>query len=42
MHSHLGVYSYPEDAHATQDGNEMTDPALPQIRALDAIGRERE
>jgi len=37
MHSHLGVYSYPEDAHATQDGNEMTNPALPQVRALDAL-----
>jgi hypothetical protein len=33
-----GVYSFPEDAHATQDGNEMTDPTLPQLRALDALG----
>jgi cytosine/adenosine deaminase-related metal-dependent hydrolase len=21
MHSHAGVYSFPEDAHATQDGS---------------------
>jgi imidazolonepropionase-like amidohydrolase len=40
MHSHLGVYSFPEDAHATQDGNEMTDPTLPQLRALDALDPE--
>ncbi|ELR24360.1 amidohydrolase domain containing protein [Acanthamoeba castellanii str. Neff] len=40
MHSHLGVYSFPEDAHATQDGNEMTGPTLPQLRALDALDPE--
>jgi hypothetical protein len=34
------VYSFPEDAHATQDGNEMTGPTLPQLRALDAIDPE--
>ena len=36
-----GVYSFPEDAHATQDGNEMTGPTLPQLRALDALGTPR-
>ncbi|PRP82373.1 amidohydrolase family protein [Planoprotostelium fungivorum] len=37
MHSHLGVYSYPEDSFGTQDGNEMTNPTFPQMRALDGL-----
>jgi len=37
MHSHLGVYSFPEDAFGTQDGNEMTGPTFPQVRALDGL-----
>lgn len=40
MHSHVGVYSFPEDAHATADGNEMTNPASPQVRSIDAITPE--
>jgi len=40
MHSHLGVYSYPEDAFGTQDGNELTWPTLPQLRAIDALDPE--
>jgi hypothetical protein len=35
--SHVGVYSNPQDVHATQDGNEMTNPAVPQVRAIDAF-----
>eukprot|EP00808_Paulinella_micropora_P001757 g39212.t1 len=38
LHSHLGVSSWP-DLDAT-DANEMTDPILPQVRALDAINPE--
>lgn len=30
LHSHLGVYSLPE-MRATQDGNEITNPAFPQV-----------
>ena len=37
MHSHLGVYSWPADLWATQDGNEMTNPIFPQARAIDAF-----
>ena len=37
MHSHLGVYSWPGDLWATQDGNEMTNPIFPQARAIDAF-----
>jgi imidazolonepropionase-like amidohydrolase len=36
-HSHLGVYSFPEDAWATQDGNELTAPVFPQLRAIDGL-----
>jgi imidazolonepropionase-like amidohydrolase len=35
-HSHLGVYSWPS-VPAHWDGNEMTAPATPQVRAMDAI-----
>jgi imidazolonepropionase-like amidohydrolase len=35
-HSHIGVYAYPAvEAHS--DGNEMTDPVTPHVRARDAI-----
>jgi len=37
MHSHLGVYSFPEDSTGTSDGNEMTNPTFPQLRAIDAL-----
>jgi len=37
MHSHLGVYSMPGDLQALQDGNEMTDPTTPFVRAIDAF-----
>ena len=37
LHSHIGVYSWPGDLWATQDGNEMTNPIFPQVRALDAF-----
>jgi len=40
VHSHSGVYSYPDDAHATSDGNEMTNPTFPQVRAIDAFDPE--
>lgn len=36
IHSHLGVYSVPlVDENA--DGNEMTDPVTPQVRAIDSF-----
>jgi imidazolonepropionase-like amidohydrolase len=35
MHSHIGVYSYP-DSFGTQDGNEMTNPVTPFMRVVDA------
>jgi hypothetical protein len=31
MHSHIGVYSYPEDVPMLADGNEMTNPIFPQV-----------
>ena len=34
-HSHAGVYGWPE-VWAREDGNEMTNPAFPQVRAIDA------
>lgn len=37
MHSHVGVNAFPNDAHATQDTNEMTNPDTPQVRVIDAI-----
>jgi imidazolonepropionase-like amidohydrolase len=40
MHSHAGVYSFPGDAQATQDGNEMTNPTFPAVRAIDAFDPE--
>jgi imidazolonepropionase-like amidohydrolase len=39
MHSHSGVYAWP-DIWATADGNEATDPVLPQVRAVDAFDPE--
>ncbi|OAD66860.1 hypothetical protein PHYBLDRAFT_98329, partial [Phycomyces blakesleeanus NRRL 1555(-)] len=36
MHSHLGVYSWPE-YDGTQDTNEMTEPLTPFVRSLDAF-----
>lgn len=39
MHSHLGVYAWPE-VWATEDGNEMTNPTFPQVRAIDAFDPE--
>jgi len=36
IHSHLGVYSVPGVAE-NEDGNEMTDPVTPQVRALDSF-----
>lgn len=35
-HSHLGVYPWP-DARAHEDGNEMTDPLTPHVRAEDGV-----
>ncbi len=37
MHSHVGVYSWPEDQFGNSDGNEMTSPVVPYMRARDAI-----
>lgn len=34
-HSHCGVYGWPE-VWAREDGNEMTNPAFPMARAIDA------
>ena len=36
IHSHLGVYSVPA-VEENADGNEMTDPVTPQVRALDSF-----
>jgi imidazolonepropionase-like amidohydrolase len=36
MHSHAGVYSYPS-TFGTDDGNEMTNPITPMVRAIDAF-----
>jgi len=36
IHSHLGVYSVP-DVPENQDGNEMTTPVTPGMRALDSF-----
>ncbi|MEW5900055.1 MAG: amidohydrolase family protein [Acidobacteriota bacterium] len=36
IHSHLGVYSVPE-VEENADGNEMTEPVTPQVRALDSF-----
>jgi imidazolonepropionase-like amidohydrolase len=38
-HSHIGVYSWP-DVPANDDGNEMTDPITPQVRAEDSFNSE--
>ncbi len=35
-HSHLGVYASPH-VRATADGNEMSDPTTPEVRAADAF-----
>ncbi len=35
-HSHIGIFGEPM-TEATVDGNEMTDPVTPHVRALDAI-----
>ena len=39
MHSHLGVYSAPA-ALAHDDGNEMTGPIMPMVRAIDGFDPE--
>lgn len=39
MHSHIGVYAAPS-AKGNQDGNEMTSPTTPAVRALDAFDPE--
>ena len=36
IHSHLGVYSIPL-VQENSDGNEMTNPITPQVRALDSF-----
>ncbi len=36
IHSHLGVYSVPA-VEENADGNEMSDPVTPQVRALDSF-----
>jgi imidazolonepropionase-like amidohydrolase len=38
-HSHMGVYPWPE-VEANSDGNELTDPVTPSMRAQDAIWTE--
>ncbi|MCK5148985.1 amidohydrolase family protein [bacterium] len=39
MHSHVGVYSLPL-VKENEDGNEMTNPCTPQVRALDSFNWE--
>jgi len=39
IHSHLGVYSVP-GVQGNEDGNEMTTPVTPQVRALDSFNFE--
>ena len=39
IHTHLGVYSLPSVAE-NEDGNEMTNPVTPQVRALDSFNFE--
>lgn len=39
MHSHLGVYAAPH-AKSNADGNEMTSPIMPAVRAIDAFDPE--
>jgi len=36
MHTHVGVYSVP-NVDENSDGNEMTDPITPQVRAFDSF-----
>ncbi len=36
IHTHLGVYSLPQ-VEENSDGNEMTNPVTPQVRALDSF-----
>lgn len=39
IHSHVGVYSVPS-VEENSDGNEMTNPLTPQVRALDSFNFE--
>ncbi|MFB0518426.1 MAG: amidohydrolase, partial [Acidobacteriota bacterium] len=39
IHTHLGVYSVPT-VEENSDGNEMTNPVTPQVRALDSFNFE--
>ena len=39
MHSHLGLYAVPS-SQAHNDGNEMTSPTTPMVRAVDAFDPE--
>ncbi len=39
IHSHLGIYSVP-GVKQNEDGNEMTNPVTPQVRALDSFNFE--
>jgi len=39
IHSHLGVYSVP-GVQENEDGNEMTTPVTPQVRAIDSFNFE--
>lgn len=38
-HSHMGVYPWP-GVDANSDGNELTDPIMPAVRAMDAVWAE--
>ncbi len=38
-HSHMGVYPWPE-VDANSDGNELTDPVTPFVRAVDSVWAE--
>jgi imidazolonepropionase-like amidohydrolase len=39
IHTHLGVYSVP-NIQENEDGNEMTNPVTPQVRAIDSFNFE--
>jgi imidazolonepropionase-like amidohydrolase len=38
-HSHMGVYPWP-GVEANSDGNELTDPIMPSVRAVDSVWAE--
>jgi len=37
MHSHMGIAPFPDDSRASYDGNELTGPTQPYLRAMDCF-----